>query len=123
MKEKNGKKMIVGLFFVLLTASAFALAPIQVTVENTTRDPVAINYKYQGEWVFPYTEDLWEMFSKGARETEWLIIPSGSKAIVVVDRGAFFRILVRNEYDKLWYTHVSMGWPQAFWDKQLIQIR
>jgi len=116
------RSLLLSLIVMVIGFTAFALAPIQVTVENTTDFEAAINYKYNGDWAYPYSESMWKMLNKGIEETEWLIIPPGKEIKLLMDRGRLLRLIKRHEHNNMWYTHVQI--PQQAWvEGQRLKIR
>jgi len=124
-KEMFGmkKSMIILLLAVLLLGvSAFSLAPIQVSVYNTTDEEVAINYKYNGDYAYEFSENMWNAMSEGVEKAEWLMIPPKTELKILIDRLSFVRILMKNKHNGLWYTHLQIP-LQAYFEGQVLKIR
>ena len=117
------KKAIIILTLIFLAGiSVFALAPIQVTIYNTTDQEAAVNYKYNGNYAYEYNENMWDAMSEGVENVEWLIIPPQTKVKLLIDRLSFVRILMKNEHNGLWYTHLQIP-LQAYFEGQELKVR
>ncbi len=117
------KKGIVFLLLLLFLGSmSLAFSPIRVTVINETNNTVAINYKYDGNWSFPYSETVWDMLWQGGDDLKWLEMPPGTQASILIDTTGILRVVEKNVHNGKWYSKI--GFPlQAWWEGQILTIK
>jgi hypothetical protein len=118
----NKKSIILILIMLTFSLSAFSLAPIQVSIYNTTNEEAAVNYKYNGNYAYEFNENMWDAMSEGVEKIEWLFIPPKTEVKILIDRLSFVRILMKNKHNGLWYTHLQIP-LQAYWEGQQLKIR
>jgi len=115
-----------GLFILILIVSfssmLWGLSPIQVTVVNESDKEVAINYKYDGKWAYPYSDTIWDMLWEGSDDLNWFEMKPGMRAVVLIDMTGILRVVERNVHNGKWYSKI--GFPlQAWWEGQVLTIK